>query len=396
MATILLIIIYIAYIGLGIPDSLLGTAWPAIYPEFGLSVSSVSYVSLLISVGTVVSSLYSAKIINKLGTGKVAAISTAMTAIALFGFSISNNLLWLCLFAIPLGLGAGSIDAAMNNYVALHYSATHMNFLHCFYGVGVSFSPYLMSFALFNNSNWREGYRNVFYFQLAITIVCILALPLWNKVKETNTVAEEEEPRTMKLKELVKIPSVRFVWGIFIGSCAIEALCAVWGSTYLVNAKGMPSSEAAKVITLYYIGMTLGRFLSGVLANKLSSWNLIKIGQIITLFAIILLILPLPLPCSILGLFLVGLGNSPIFPNLTHLTPENFGKEMSQSVMGTQIAAGYMAVMLTPPCFGFIVELVGVDVFPVFLFVMFIIMLLTTILLINQLKKRTMSSYYQD
>ena len=301
MTTILLIIIYIAYIGLGIPDSLLGVAWPAIYREFGLPVSTVSCISLLISVGTVISSLLSARVINKFGTGKVAAVSTSMTAIALLGFSLSNNLLWLCLSAIPLGLGAGAIDAAMNNYVALHYSSKHMNFLHCFYGIGVSFSPYLMSMALSNQSDWRNGYQNVFYFQLAISMICIISLPLWNRVKESVHV-QEEKTHPLKLSELVKIPSVRWVWGAFIGLGAMESLCAVWTSTFLVNAKGMASYHAAKVIMIYYIGMTLGRLLSGILADKLSSWKLIKIGQFITILAILLLLLPLSLESSILGI----------------------------------------------------------------------------------------------
>lgn len=386
MTTILLTIIYIACIGLGIPDSLLGTAWPAIYREFGLPISSVSYISLLISVGTVISSLLSARVINKFGTGKVAAVSTSMTAIALLGFSFSNNLLWLCLSAIPLGLGAGAIDTAMNNYVALHYTSKHMNFLHCFYGIGVSFSPYLMSMALSNQSDWRNGYQTVFYFQLLISVICIIALPLWNKVKESTHV-QEENTRTMKLSEQIKMPSVRFVWGAFIGLGAMESLCAVWTSTFLVNVKGITSYNASKVIMIYYIGMTLGRFLSGILADKLSSWKLIKIGQLITISAILLLILPLSLESSILGLFLIGLGISPIFPNLIHLTPKNFGKSISQSVMGTQIAAFYVATILTPPFFGLIAELFGVNLFPFTLFISFIVVLFSIIFLTRELKK---------
>ena len=386
MTTILLTIIYIACIGLGIPDSLLGTAWPAIYREFGLPISSVSYISLLISVGTVISSLLSARVINKFGTGKVAAVSTSMTAIALLGFSLSNNLLWLCLSAIPLGLGAGAIDTAMNNYVALHYTSKHMNFLHCFYGIGVSFSPYLMSMALSNQSDWRNGYQTVFYFQLLISVICIIALPLWNKVKESTHV-QEENTRTMTLSELIKMPSVRFVWCAFIGLGAMESLCAVWTSTFLVNVKGITSYNASKVIMIYYIGMTLGRFLSGILADKLSNWTLIKIGQLITISAILLLILPLSLESSILGLFLIGLGISPIFPNLIHLTPKNFGKSISQSVMGTQIAAFYVATILTPPFFGLIAELFGVNLFPLTLFISFIVMLFSIIFLTRELKK---------
>lgn len=389
MATILLIIIYIAFIGLGIPDSLFGTAWPAIYTEFSLPIASASYVTLLISGGTVVSSLLSARIISKFHTGKVVAVSTSMTAAALLGFSCSGNMIWLCLFAVPLGLGAGSIDSALNNYVALHYKASHMNFLHCFYGVGVSLSPYMMSVALSNESNWRGGYRTVFYFQLIIAIITILTLPLWSKVKKSDFEEEQGAPSTIGLTQLLKMPSVCTTGFVFIGSCAIEYTCGIWGSTFLVNTKGISIESAAKMITFYYIGMALGRFLSGILANKLSSWKLIEIGQTITLGAILLLFLPLPSAIAGVGLFLIGIGNGPVFPNLIHLTPENFGKNMSQSVMGIQMAASYIGIMLMPPLFGLLAQNISVGLFPYYLLIMFGIMIGAEYRLIRMLNKES-------
>lgn len=388
MATVLLVIIYIAFIGLGIPDSLFGAAWPAIYPQFDVPMSYASFVTILISGGTVISSLISARLINRFGTGKVTAVCTTLTALALLGFSISGSMVWLCLFAIPLGLGAGSIDSALNNYVALHYKATHMSFLHCFYGVGITLSPYLMSLALGADNDWQRGYRIVALIQTAIALITIFSLPLWKKIRDAAPQAESGPVRTLKFREMAAMPTVRTVWLVFIGSCAIEYTCNTWGSTYLVDIKGMAVDEAAEVITLYYIGMTLGRFLSGVLANRLSSWKLIHIGQMVVLIAVILLLLPLPAPAAVAALFLIGLGNGPIFPNLVHLTPRNFGAEISQSVMGTQMAAASMGIMLMPPIFGLLVQGLGVGLFPYFLTAMFLLMIVCTVLLVRGLKKQ--------
>lgn len=397
MATLLLIIIYIAFIGLGIPDSLFGTAWPAIYVSFEIPISSANYVTLLISCGTVISSALSARIINRFGTAVVTAVSTAITAAALFGFSVSGNLLWLCIFSIPMGLGAGAVDSALNNYVALHYKATHMNFLHCFYGIGVSVSPYLMSLALTNENNWRDGYRLAFYLQLAIALITIVSLPLWKKAHPASLQSNEEiHPKTLSIINMLKMPSVRAVLLIFIGSCAIECTCGTWGSTFLVNSKGMSVDHAAKIITLYYVGMALGRFLSGILAARLSSWKLIHLGQTITIFAILLLFLPLPSTIAAAGLFFIGLGNSPIFPNLIHLTPENFGKDISQSVMGMQMAASYAGIMLIPPIFGLWAQKTGTDIFPLYLLIMLVVMLFGTYSMLNFLKKRAISSNHSE
>lgn len=381
MATLLLIIVYLAYISLGLPDSLFGTAWPAINAEFGLQVSSAGFVTFTISGCTIISSLFSAKIINKLGTGRVTAISVTMTTIALLGYSISPNLLWLCIFALPLGLGAGSVDAALNNYVALNYKAVHMNLLHCFYGVGVSLSPYLMSLALSDDNNWRAGYRIVFIIQGFIALITIISLPIWNRVGQENKESEQQSYKVVSISYLAKLPAARVVWLLFFSSCAIESTVGVWGSTFLVAGKGMQIEEAAKFITIYYVGMALGRLLSGIFATKLSSWKLIYIGLGIVCVAVIVLLLPHTPYVSAVALFLIGFGNGPVYPNLIHLTPAHFGKELSHSVMGTQMAAAYIGITFIPPVFGILAQHLNASIFPHFIFLLFAIMVISAILL---------------
>lgn len=378
MATLLLIVIYIAFIGLGVPDSLFGTAWPAIYTDLDLPVSWASIVTIIVSCGTIISSLLSSWLISRFGTGKITAVSTLMTALALLGFSCSDSMLWLCLCAIPLGLGAGSIDTALNNYVALHYKASHMNFLHCFYGIGVSLSPYLMSLAL-SKGTWEGGYRAVFWFQLAIAALTVLALPLWKKVRHAQNGEEEEEtPRVLSFPALMKMPKVRMACLVFIGYCALEYTCGTWGSTFLVNAKGAAADTAARMVTFYYIGLALGRFLSGVLAGRLHSRQLVKIGQTILLAAIASLFLPLPSAFCSVSLFFIGLGNGPIFPNMLHLTPELFGKDLSQAVIGAEMATSYIGVLLAPALFGLIAQNVTAALFPVYLLVLYALMITGT------------------
>lgn len=373
MSTLFLIIIYITFIGLGIPDSLFGTAWPAIYMDFELPVSWANFVTLTISGGTIVSSLLSAKLIHRFGTGRVTAVSTVMTAVALLGFSCSNNFFFLWLMAIPLGLGAGAIDTALNNYVALHYKATHMNFLHCFYGIGVSLSPFLMSLALAESADWKGGYRTVFYFQLAIAILSVVTLPLWKRVKKEKTT--EENDNTVSIFSILKMPKIYIIGLIFIGSCSIEYTCGNWGSTFLVNAKGLSVDIAASIITLYYVGIALGRFVSGILANKLTGWQFVIGGQGIMLIAIILLFLPLPPVVSGIALLLMGFGNGPVFPNMVQLTPENWGIDLAQSVMGLQMALSYIGILSAPAIFGLIAQYISIAVFPYYLAIFYVIMM---------------------
>ena len=384
MATLLVIIIFITYIGLGIPDSLFGTAWPAIYAEFDLPMSYSNFVTGLMYTGTIISSLLSSRLVNRFGTALVTACSTALTAVAILGFSFSNNILMLSLCAIPLGLGAGAIDNVLNNYVALNYKATHVNFLHCSYGVGVTLSPFLMSMALGNSNDWQGGYKTMFWFQLALTIICFISLPVWKKVKEQKT--EEEETRVVPIRELLSIPIARSSLVIYFASCAIESVCLAWGSTFLVNSKGLTPEKAAEMITFYFIGMTLGRFLSGVLVNKISPKKIIVIGELIVFVAIILTFVTNPKVVGI-GLFLIGFGNGPVFPNMTHLTPIHMGRDVSQSFIGLQGAISYGSILLSPITFGILAQNLTTDIFSIFQMIGLIVTIVATIIMLKHSKK---------
>ena len=382
----LLVVIYVAFIGLGVPDSLIGSAWPAIQNEMGIPIEAVSILTLLISGCTVLSSIFSARLLNKIGTAKVTAFSTALTAAALLGFSFATSFYFMIPLAVILGLGAGAVDSGLNNYVALHFKASHMNFLHCFYGVGVTLSPYLMAMAL-GNVGWRSGYRYAFYVQAGITLLLIVSLPLWNKSKSGEE-AEEEKTVSLSLSQMAKKADVRLVWAVMLSTNAIEYACGVWGSTYLVTVKGFETKQGALALTVYYAGMSIGRFLSGLLSEKISTWKRIGIGSLIIAPAILIMILPLPGQAAVAGLFLIGLGNGSIYPNMIHLTPHNFGKEVSQSVMGTQIAFAYIGVMLAPPIVSLISRLLGMKVYPVLLAALYLIMIISLRCFIAQLKKQ--------
>ena len=389
MATVLLIIIYIAFIGLGIPDSLFGTAWPAIYSDFGLPISFGSFVTVIVSCGTVISSIISSKIIARLGTNRVSAYSTLLTAIALLGYSFAPNLWVMCFLAVILGIGAGSIDVALNNYVALHYSATHMSFLHCFYGIGVSVSPYILSLVIAGQSGWRGGYRITFAIQLAIAALLFISLPLWQKAHGSEKNAYVTGRNRLSLGSILKIPGVKMMCGLFIASCAIECTCGGWGSTFLVEYKHLSPEKAARIIMIYYVGMTLGRFLSGVLATRLHSWKIIKLGQIVLGAALLLLVLPSNVYLCAAAMFLIGLGNGPLFPNFNYLTPENFGRDISQSVIGIQMASAYIGIMLAPALCGLLGQSFGMVIFPFYLILFYVIMIPMTLRVRAVLKKNT-------
>ena len=388
----LLIVIYIAFIGLGVPDSLIGSAWPAIHTEINMPVEAVSVLTFIISGCTVLSSMFSAGILNKFGTAKVTAFSTAMTALALLGFSFAPSFWFMIPLAVILGFGAGAIDSGLNNYVALHFKASHMNFLHCFYGVGVSLSPYLMSQAL-SSAGWRSGYRYAFYVQAAITLLLLVSLPLWKKTVSSEQ-GEEEGSVNLTFLQMAKKSEVRLVWIIMLATNAIEYACGVWGSTYLVTEKGFQTKDGALALTVYYIGMSVGRFVSGLMSGKISTWKRIGIGTAILAPAIVIMLLPLPGIISVAGLFLIGLGNGSIYPNMIHLTPHNFGKEVSQSIMGSQIAFAYIGVMLAPPMVSLISGLFGITVYPVLLAGLYVIMVAALICLVKKLKKQ--KNYHSD
>ena len=371
--TTLLIIIFITFIGVGLPDSVLGTAWPSIYREFDLPVSLAGYISATVSACTIISSLISSKVINKFGTGVVSAVSTLMTAAALLGFAFMKNVVFFFLLAVPLGLGAGSIDTALNNFVALHYSASKMNFLHCFYGLGVAASPYVMSLALGADDNWRRGYIIIGFIQFCIALIAVLSLPLWKKAENKDKDENPTPPKTLTLSQLFKMPAVRLSCLAFFGSCALELCAGSWSSTYFVNIKGLSSDKAAQITMLFYVGLASGRFLSGMAAQKIGRWRIIRIAALVLFSAIILFILPLPLPAAAGALFLIGLGIGPVFPNLTHLTPQNFGADISQSVIGVQQASSYTGIMLMPWLFGILAQAISPALFPYYLLVLFIL-----------------------
>lgn len=373
MATLLLIVIYIAFIGLGIPDSLFGAAWPAIYGEYAIPVSYANFVSLTSAVCMFLSSLYSPKLINNLGTDKVTAVSTAVTAAGLLTISVTHNFALLVLLAIPLGFGAGAIDSGLNNYVALHYNAMQMNFLHCFYGVGVSISPYLLSFALESADGWRGGYLWVGLLQVAIAAVVLLTLPLW---KMHSAGIDQEEVVTLSLRKQLKVKGFCWVLLMFFASCGIELCCGNWSSTFLVEQRNMPEQMAARMVTLYFIGLAMGRFLSGLLSLKMAPRRVIWIGMGLLAVAVLLLMLPVGNWAAAVGLLLAGIGVGPVYPNLMYLTPVLFGRQVSQSMVGTQMAAACLGIMLPPALFGVIADVLSPAAYPYYLLILLVLLML--------------------
>lgn len=379
MATLLLIIIYLAFISLGLPDSLLGTAWPVMHLEFGVSLDKAGLVYPTITVGTIISSFLSGKVVARFGVGKVTMVSTLMTAIAIFGFYLSPGFIWLFIFAIPLGLGAGSVDAALNNYVALHYRAAHMSWLHCFWGVGATASPIIMGEMITKFDSWRSGYFIVGILQFSLAIILLVSLPLWKKVaKNDKKVALEETPKKKEAKSPLKIKGVKYALGTFFFYCGVEAMVGLWGSSYLVEIKDIQPGLAATWISLYYGGITLGRFLSGFVTFKLSNKMMIRLGQIISGTGVALLLLPLPASVSLVGLILIGLGFAPIFPSMIHETPTSFGAKNSQSIIGYQIAFAYIGTTLLPPIFGFMASIITIGLFPIVAVVIILAMMTCT------------------
>ncbi len=381
-------VIYIAFIGLGLPDSLFGTAWPAIYADFALPISYGSFITSTVACGTIVSSLISPRLIRRLGTSRVAAISTLLTAVALIGFSFSPNL-WLMMFlAVPLGLGAGAIDVALNNYVALHYSAKQMSFLHCFYGVGVSVSPYVLSLVIGGENGWRNGYRIAFLIQIAISALLFASLPVWKRIGKTGDDTDETKAKNLTIRETLRIPGVKSMCALFFLTCAIECSCSGWGSTYLVEHKNMTAEQAAGVVLFYFIGMAVGRFLSGIAADKMHSWKIIMIGEAVLGIAVLLLAIPGPTLLSAIGLFMIGLGNGPLFPNFNYLAPESFGKDVSESVISLQMAAAYVGILVGPLLCGLLGQNLGMFIFPPYIICAFMLMAIITVSVMRLLKRK--------
>ncbi|HCC34733.1 MAG TPA: MFS transporter [Ruminococcaceae bacterium] len=377
MLLLLLGIIYLAFISLGLPDSLLGSAWPSMYEGLGVSMESAGIISVIISVGTVISSLGSARVIRKLGTGLTTSFSVLMTAFALVGFSFSKSFAWLCVFAVPMGLGAGSVDAALNNFVALHYKAKHMSWLHCFWGIGASLGPVVISFCLVRQQSWNAGYRVIGIFQLALSALLLISLPLWRKAQASKSKNEETKGRISSIRRLIGLPGAWQALSTFFCYCGIESTAGLWGSSYLVTVRGISAEVAASWISLYFFGITFGRFLSGFLAIKLRHKQMVQFGQILLAAGIIVLFLPLHEYFALAGLFITGLGLAPIYPNLIHETPINFGSEYSGSMIGLQMACAYVGTTFIPFLFGLIGASVGYSLLPVFLGALTLLMIFT-------------------
>lgn len=386
MLSLLLAIIYISFISLGLPDALLGSAWPAMYKEMQVPISSAGMVSMIIAGGTIISSLNSDRFIKKIGTGKLTAISVGMTAVALWGFSTSHSFLVLCAWAIPYGLGAGSVDAALNNFVALHYKAKHMSWLHCFWGIGATLGPYLMGYFLTVGMKWNMGYFTISVIQIVLTGILIISLPLWKK-NDTAFSEENEETKSLSMKELLKISGAKPTLVAFFCYCALEATTGLWGSSYLVMEKGITAETAAKWISLFYFGITFGRFLSGFLAIKLSNKNMVRIGQGVAFLGITVLLLPVGIYGLCAGFILIGMGCAPIYPCLLHETPENFGKDLSQAIMGMQMACAYVGSTFMPPLFGLIAEYIDIKLYPFYL-VIFVIVMIIMVEMVNRIKNK--------
>lgn len=377
MFGLLLALIYLSFISLGLPDALLGSAWPIIHEELNVPISYAGIISMIITAGTIVSSFFSDKIIRKFGTGLVTAISVAMTAFAILGFSISSKFWMLCLLSIPFGLGAGSVDAALNNFVALHYKAHHMSWLHCFWGIGATLGPVIMGQCLVNGKHWTTGYEIVGFLQIGLTVILFCSLFLWKKFDSDNK-DKQENHKTLSFIELLKLPKAKSALIGFFCYCGLEFSTGLWGASYMVLQRQVEPEIAAKWISLFYFGITFGRFLSGFITMKLSSKNMVRLGQFVLLCGIVTVILPLQNYLLPIGFFLIGLGCAPIYPSMLHSTPENFGKDVSQSIMGKQMAAAYVGSTFMPPIIGFFVDNITPKLFPVILFIILGLMFFMT------------------
>ena len=370
MVSLLLALIYLAFVGLGLPDALLGTAWPVMYPELGVDVSSMGIVTFIISCGTIFSSLNSDRLTRRFGAGKVTAVSIGLTALALLGFSFSGSFWLLCVLAVPYGLGAGSVDAALNNYVAIHYASRHMSWLHCMWGVGASIGPYIMSFAL-SGGQWQAGYRYVGLVQIVISAVLLLSLPLWKGQKASSGTESSGESRSapLSLKQVVAIPGVKGIIVTFFCYCALEWTALQWAASYLVLHLGIEESTAAGYGGLFLLGMTIGRALSGFLTFKFNDTQMIRIGSCVVFAGLLAMLLPLGITGTLIGLFALGLGCAPIYPSIIHSTPTLFGAEKSQAIIGVQMAAAYTGSLIAPPVLGLIMQYVTPGFYPWFVLI---------------------------
>ena len=382
MTSLLLALIYLAFISLGLPDSLLGSAWPVMYPQFDVPMSYAGIISMIICAGTIVSSLNSDRLTRRFGAGAVTAVSVALTALGLLGFSWSNSFWLLCVIAVPYGLGAGGVDAALNNYVAVHYASRHMSWLHCMWGVGASIGPYIMSFALTGDYGWSMGYRSIGIFQIVLTVILFLSLPLWKTRK--GKAEEASAGPALSMGQVFAIPGAKQIILTFFCYCALEQTVCLWGSSYLVLHSGMAEEAAAGFASMFLIGLTIGRFISGFLTFKLKDSQMIRLGQGLIGIGVLALLLPFGQAVELLGLILVGLGCAPIYPCIIHSTPEHFGAERSQALIGIQMASAYVGCLIMPPVFGIIAQHITTALFPWYLLAILVLMVISHELLLRK------------
>lgn len=376
MVHLLLAIIYISFVSLGLPDSLLGSAWPSMYGDLDVPVSYAGAISMIIAIGTVLSSLFSAKIIAKLGTGKVTALSVATTAIALFGFSFSHSFWLLCLWAIPYGVGAGSVDAALNNYVAVHYASRHMSWLHCMWGLGTIIGPYVIGAALTHGLSWNTGYRGIGIFQVVLASVLFLSLPLWKKnaAIQASKAKDHAPTKSLSLRETFSIVGVKEVAITFFCYCAVEQTAMLWASSYMVLNNGISIEAAASYASLFFIGITVGRGINGFLTYRFTDAQMVRIGESILILGILIMLLPFGNVVTLVGLVLLGLGCAPVYPCLIHATPNRFGTAHSQAIIGVQMASAYVGICIMPPIFGWIANTFSASLLPFYLLIILVCM----------------------
>ena len=367
MISLLLAIIYISFISLGLPDGLLGAAWPTMCLEMDVPVSYAGLISITIACGTIVSSLLSDRLTLRFGTGKIMVVSVAMTALALLGFSVTKNYWLLFIWAVPYGLGAGSVDASLNNYVALHYASRHMSWLHCMWGVGATVGPYIMGYALSGGQGWNAGYRYVGLLQVALTAVLVFSLPIWKERKNVTEGEKTGRSEPLRLAEIFRIPGAKEVLIAFFCYCALEQTAMLWGSTYFVRQLGVDEERAASLASLFFIGLTTGRFLSGFVTMKLSDTNMIRLGLGIIFVGVTVMLLPFGMVAATAGFLLIGFGCAPIYPCVIHSTPDHFGEENSQAIIGVQMASAYTGTLLMPPLFGLIANHISASLLPWYL-----------------------------
>ncbi len=375
MASILLAVIYLAFVSMGLPDALLGSAWPTIYGRMNVPVSFAGIITILIASGTVISSLLSNRMLRRFGTGTVTVFCTFLTAAALFGFSVSNAFWQICLMAIPYGLGAGSIDAALNNYVALHYKSRHMSWIHFCWGVGATAGPYVMGAVLTGGQAWNAGYRVVGIIQAVMTLCLLLSLPVWKKDGSAG-ISGGSAGKNVTARQVLRLPGAKAVLTAFFCYCSLESSAGLWASSYMVLNRGIAAETAAKWASIFYLGITIGRFLCGFVTDKVGDRNMIRIGQGLMISGVLVTLLPFGNVVCFLGLILIGLGCAPVYPCLLHATPQNFGKDKSQAIMGIQMACAYSGSTLMPPLFGLIAEHIGIALYPAYLMIFAAVMLL--------------------